>query len=124
MEIWTKHRGGRSGVLRFAAGTLALVLWAGAAAAQTFPDLTAIDTKLTRGESKKADVLLVVGEPQGTGGAMIPTDGMAKEVWYYENLRVKFLQLKGRQQVLLVFFRGEVYDGYLWFDVHQDMHFK
>ena len=111
-------------VLATALLCLAVVVPAKLALGQDFPDLTNLDGKLTRGVTKKADVVLAIGEPQGTGGAVLPTDGTGKEVWYYENIRVKILQMKGRQQVLLVFFRGEVYDGYLWFDVHQDMHFK
>ena len=90
------------------------------ALAQEFLDLTTAGDGLVRGVSEKSDVVLAFGEPQGTGGAMLPTDRTAKEVWYYENIQAQILSLKGRQQVLLVFFKGDLYDGYFWFDVRQD----
>lgn len=106
---------------------LVLALVAGAprtASGQDLPALGVIDAKLTRGASTKSDVVLVFGEPQGTGGAFIPTDKVAKDIWYYENVKIEMMAMKSRQQVLLIFFRGEIYDGYFWFDNRQTLGFK
>jgi hypothetical protein len=106
---------------------LVLVLVAGAprtASGQDLPALAAIDARLTRGTSTKSDVVLVFGQPQGTGGAFIPTDKIAKDIWYYENVKIEMMAMKSRQQVLLIFFRGKIYDGYFWFDINQTMGLK
>ena len=100
-------------VLALVAGAPRTVFW------QDLPALGEINAKLTRGTSTKSDVVLVFGEPQGTGGAFIPTDNIAKDIWYYENVKIEMMSLKSRQQVLLIFFRREIYDGYFWFDSRQ-----
>jgi len=86
-----------------------------ASGADRFPPTSQLD-KLFRGKSTKADVLLALGEPQGSGGALIPTDRGLREIWYYEDSTASGLfKLELKQNVLLIFFRGEQYDGYLWF---------
>jgi len=81
-------------------------------------------TELVRDKSTKADVLRALGEPDGTGrfggwhgvrGARHAQLGPA-EVWYYEDSKVTMgLNLRQKLGVMLVFFKGEVFDGYLWF---------
>lgn len=68
---------------------------------------------LTRGVTTRADVLLALGEPRGSGGAVIEPGASPEEIWLYE-----FVKTDGKEialQILLVFFDGERYDGHLWF---------
>ena len=86
------------------------------AAAERYPSAPSLDAKLIRGQSTKADVLLLLGEPHGTGGARVPTVRDMREVWYYEDNRQSGLfTMTMTQNIFLVMFRGDRYDGYLWF---------
>ncbi len=51
---------------------------------QAFSRIDRLETELERGVSTKADVLTMLGEPDGSGGAMFPTASQASDVWYYE----------------------------------------
>jgi hypothetical protein len=87
-----------------------------AAAADKFPSAPALDAKLVRGKSTKADVLLLLGEPQGRGSTRVPTTRDLREVWYYEDNRQSgVFTMTMTQNIFLVMFRGDRYDGYLWF---------
>ncbi len=68
-------------------------------------------------KSTAADVRAALGEPRGHGRARYTADQPLRKVWFYE-----FLQIKGDQvgvNILLVFFRGDRYDGYLWFSAEE-----
>jgi hypothetical protein len=68
---------------------------------------------LTRGVSTKADVLLLLGEPRGSGGAHVSPESKAEVIWLYE-----FMRMEGKEaslEILLVFFDEDRYDGHLWF---------
>jgi hypothetical protein len=112
---------------------LILALWAGSAAAQAavgtgaFPNARAIESQLKRGVSTKSDVQRVLGVPGGAGGALLPGFGdqsqslASYQIWYYEDIEVtdfkseeRLLTMKMRQQILAVFFKGEVFHGYFW----------
>jgi len=93
----------------------------------TFPNAMAIDAQLKRGVSTKTDVQRVLGVPNGSGGALLPGYGERSEqvdryqLWYYEDIEVTelkgegdVLNMKLRQQILAVFFKGEVFHGYFW----------
>ena len=102
-------------VLVLAAGSL-MALSQQTRGEDRFPVSESLDSKLIRGKSTRADVLLALGEPQGSGGALVPTDRTPQEIWYYADSTASGLfKLELKQNVLLVFFRGEQYDGYLWF---------
>ncbi len=118
----------RLGVL---AGALTALLVAGCAVqttkTQAFSRIDQIETDLRRGITNKADVLLLLGEPDGAGAlggfdALRGPDGAGKgpiDAWFYE-----FIQIKGDQvgvNILLVFFQGDRYDGYLWFSAKELM---
>lgn len=88
---------------------------------QAFSQTDALGTELRRGVSTKADVLLLLGEPDGSGG-LGGFDALrgpeharlgAEDAWYYENLAVTLSHAD--QDILLVFFLGDIFDGYLWF---------
>ena len=63
--------------------------------------------------STKNDVLLTLGEPRGYGAARLDPSFTPQRVWLYEHnvTEGKNIQLT----MLLVFFSGDTYDGYMWF---------
>ncbi len=115
----------RLGVL---AGALTALLLAGCAVqttkSQAFTRIDRIESDLRRGSTTKADVLLLLGEPDGAGAlggfdALRGPDGAGKgamDAWYYESVKASILGgLELNQDVLLVFFEGDTVDGFLWF---------
>ena len=111
------------------AGVLTALLVVGCATqfakTQAFSSIDQIETDLRRGITTKADVLLLLGEPDGEGAlggfdALRGPDGAGKgplDAWYYESTKASILGgLKVNQQILLVFFEGDTVDGFLWFD--------
>ena len=108
----------------FAAGCAAQKLTTGA-----FREVSRLETELRRGVSTKADVERVLGDPNGSGHAVLPRDPRPREVWYYEDTEITGSKSLGyrrelgadlhirdlRQRVLLVFFEKEVFDGFMWY---------
>ncbi|MBU6498157.1 MAG: hypothetical protein KGJ41_02420 [Rhodospirillales bacterium] len=103
------------------------LLLAGCAAPPTvtsgaFRNVAAIGTSLHRGSSTKTDVRALLGVPNGDGmSAFRNVAGGPREVWYYEDIEMTGAKFSGsimtmamRQQWLLVFFKGDTFDGYLW----------
>ena len=82
-----------------------------------------LEGELQRGISTKMDVRRLLGAPKGTGGSALPPDSRPREVWFYQDIEVTDIRSEGkgilrmnqRQQVLLVFFEKEVFDGFMWF---------
>jgi len=76
-----------------------------------------LEEVLRRGVSSRADVEELLGQPNGTGSLMFPEQHRAREIWFYERVEVKSVRnaLVMQQDVLLVFFRHDVYDGFMWF---------
>ena len=102
-----------------------------------FPKVGGIETQLKRGVSKKADVQRVLGIPNGSGGALLPGFGDRSEqvdayqIWYYEDIEAtditseeNVMKMKMRQQILAVFFKGEVFHGYFWATNASDLETK
>jgi hypothetical protein len=96
-----------------------------------FVNTAQIERQLTRGASKKADVQKLLGIPGGTGqldwmpppGETPPALGAGpRDIWFYNDIEATDMQsspdgyvtMKVRMQILLVFFKGDVFDGYLW----------
>jgi hypothetical protein len=63
--------------------------------------------------STKNDVLLTLGEPRAYGAARLDPNFKQQSVWEYEYTVAegKNIQLS----MLLIFFTGDEYDGYMWF---------
>jgi hypothetical protein len=80
---------------------------------QALTQLDRLETDLTRGVSKKSDVLFLLGEPDGSGGALFPTASNSNDVWYYEATKASLSNLD--QRVLLIYFEEERFAGYQWF---------
>jgi len=87
-----------------------------------FTQVERVQTDLQRGMSTKLDVQRVLGTPKGTGSAELPLDPRPREIWYYSDIELTKIRSEGRgvlrgdvrQQVLLVFFREGVLDGFMW----------
>ncbi len=115
-------------LLGILAGALTAFLVTGCAVqttkTQAFSRIERIESDLRRGITSKADVLLLLGEPDGAGAlggfdALRGPDGAGKgpiDAWYYESVKASILGgLEVTQDVLLVFFEGDTVDGFLWF---------
>lgn len=87
-----------------------------------FRDAGAIGTTLTRGVASKADVQKLLGVPNGYGSSLfINVPGGPRDIWYYEDVAVEgmrserdVLKADVRLQMMLIFFKGDRFDGYLW----------
>ncbi len=99
-----------------------------------FPEVGRIESELQRGVSTRMDTQRLLGAPDGFGDSLLPgrpkqgsgwryEDLKARDIWYYEDVEVTGTQSAGggvmhidiRQQVLLIFFDGEKFDGFMWF---------
>lgn len=91
-----------------------------------FAEARRIDEELRRGVSTKSDVERLLGKPNGSGASRLPLT-TPREVWFYHNIETGDAKVEGRasggginvrvdtrQQVLLVFFDGDKFDGYMW----------
>jgi hypothetical protein len=112
-------------VLLLAVFLLTVPLKALAASATTgpFTRVDRIETNLQRGISTKIEVEQILGKPQGHGGSILPTETTAHEIWFYQDVEITnmkgepggIIRASQRQQILLLFFRGHTYDGFLWY---------
>ena len=77
------------------------------------PDTTRLEESLKPETSTRDDVLEVLGEPRNGGGAMLPLHDSPRDMWvyYYE----EGTMTDDRRIFLFVFFKEDLYDGYLWF---------
>lgn len=82
---------------------------------QALSRIDQLESELTRGVSTKADVLFLLGEPSGSGGAMLPTASYANDVWYYEASHASALSGVLNLRILLVYFTDNTYSGFMWF---------
>lgn len=125
-----------AGVLRRALyAACVLALWNAAGFAQplgsgVFHKVGAVEAQLARGASTKGDVQALLGVPNGTGASLFPVTSAGRvqswdkrEIWYYEDIEADLAPGAGqggahrldiRTQILLVFFKGELFDGYFW----------
>ena len=111
---------GLVGVLLFA-GVLGSGCASGSAStARAFSDVRQL-TSLERGVATRRDVQRLLGAPDGSGHALLPGDDTPLDLWYYEDLSITDVkQVAGgfrgrvRQQILLVSFRGDAFEGYMW----------
>ncbi len=88
-----------------------------------FTQVNRLESDLQRGTSTKMDVRRVLGAPKGMGNAVFHPDPTPRAVWFYDDLEMTDSQSVGggvlqvwiRQQILLVYFKDEVFDGFMWF---------
>ena len=83
-----------------------------------------LTTDLQRGVSSMADVRRVLGEPNGSGGYLFPIGTGEGPIWFYESVKIDTSSRKIdlQQDILLVFFKGDRFEGFLWFsDASKEM---
>lgn len=92
---------------------------AGCATKMTFGTLPKTEAlgSLRPGSSTQDDVLKALGKPPSKGAFRALPDLKARSIWAYEYEEAE--GTKSSQKVLLVYFDGEVFDGYLWFSSAQ-----
>ena len=94
-----------------------------------FHQLEEIPLKLRRGIARTEDVKVLLGEPTGRGYTILPPEHNQYEILYYQDMEFKvheekqsmdesgttlIIPIDVRQQILLIFLRGGVFEGYLW----------
>ena len=89
---------------------------------QVSRELTRVETDLKRGVSTRADVLTLLGQPDGRGGATFVTVSWQADIWYYESTSISLTGF-GNQKILAVFFKGNLFNGYFWFSNDLDVHY-
>ena len=82
----------------------------------TLPKTEALDT-LSPSVSTSADVLRVVGQPQGYGVVVHRAGAPTGDVWFY---RYQIItggggESKTKSKILFVFIDRDIYEGYLWY---------
>jgi hypothetical protein len=108
--------------IKFSLSCLLITIFAGcmpahqATRAKTF-NVQALETYLRRGISTTADVELVLGKPNGTGGILIPQDPRPRLAWFYDRIQMDIAgkKIDMAQDVVLVYFKGDYFDGFMWY---------
>jgi len=91
--------------------------------AEAFRDTRLLETQLKRGVSTMEDVRRVLGEPTGSGAVFLASvQKSPQEIWFYQDIELTDikssqgqLDVKIRQQILVVFVRDQLFDGFMWF---------
>lgn len=91
--------------------------------AEAFRDTRLLETQLKKGVSTMEDVRRVLGEPTGSGAVFLSSVQQSpQEIWFYQDIELTDikssqgqLDLKIRQQILVVFVRDRLFDGFMWF---------
>jgi hypothetical protein len=107
-------------VLTLAAGLAACSGTARLEAGRAF-DPAVLESVLRPGVSSSADVRAALGEPFGQGGALLPFHDSPRIAWTYfhesgmVNLSGSSMDMADDRIYLFVFFKGDIFDSYLWF---------
>jgi hypothetical protein len=79
-----------------------------------------VETALHPGLSTKVDVQQILGAPYGSGSAMMPYHDRPRETWIYfldrGSVDLSSGHAEERFSYLFVFFQGDRFDSYIWFD--------
>jgi hypothetical protein len=76
-------------------------------------DTAKLEQELRPKASTMDDVRRILGPPEAVGSAMLPVHASPRALWYYAYAEGSLSD--ARQQVLLVFFDHNLYDGYMWY---------
>jgi hypothetical protein len=107
-------------VLAMAAGLAACSGTARLEAGRPF-DPAVLESVLRPGVSSTAEVRAALGEPYGQGGALLPFHDGPRTTWTYfhesgmVNLSGSSMDMADDRTYLFVFFKGDIFDSYLWF---------
>ncbi len=92
------------------------------------PNTVSLVSALQQKQSTKEDVFKLLGLPQGYGMMRLSKLSNPRVVWFYEGME-GISTLSGSDstingKMLLIFFDGEKYDGYMWFPLSLTMQYK
>jgi hypothetical protein len=86
------------------------------------PAVAPLTSELVLGVSTRDDVRRSLGDPSGDGQYLFIADYLPREAWLYHEIKLTDAKavhdtvvMNMRHQVLLVFFKGDRYDGYMWY---------
>ena len=86
------------------------------------PSVAPLTSDLVLGQSTRDDVRRSLGDPSGEGAYLFIVDYLPREAWLYHEIKLTDAKamhdtvvMSMRHQVLLVFFKGDRYDGYMWY---------
>lgn len=90
---------------------------------EAFHDTKPLETRLKKGVSTIDDVKRALGEPTGSGAVFLASvQQRPEEIWFYQDIELANikasqgqLDLEVRQQILMVFVRDGIFDGFMWF---------
>jgi hypothetical protein len=90
-----------------------------------FRDTKLLETELKKGTSTVEDIKRILGEPTGSGAVFLasanqpPTDLLFYQDIEATGMKVSdakgAIELEFRQQILVVFVRDGLFDGFMWF---------
>jgi len=91
--------------------------------ADAFRDTRLLETQLKKVVSTMEDVRRVLGEPTGSGAVFLASvQKSPQEIWFYQDIELTDfkssagqIDAKIRQQILVVFVRDQLFDGFMWF---------
>ncbi len=81
----------------------------------TRPRIELVETALEVGETRRGQVLEILGPPDGAGRASLPMHPEPRAVWNYTEQDASWDRFSFRS--LLLFFDDEVLSGYLWYTI-------
>jgi len=86
------------------------------------PSVAPLTSELVIGQSTRDDVHRSLGDPSGDGEYLFVADYVPRQAWFYHDIKLTDAKavhdtvvMNMRNQVLLVFFKGDRYDGYMWY---------
>lgn len=90
---------------------------------EAFRDTGQLERALVKGVSSRDDIKRVLGEPTGAGAVFLASVQQSPgEIMFYQDIELTDvkssqgqLDLKVRQQILVVFIRDQGFDGFMWF---------
>jgi len=111
-------------------GAICLILLAGCmpqrvSTIDEFRDTKLLETQLKKGTSTVEDIKRILGEPTGSGAVFVASaNHPPADILFYQDMELtdmkvsdakKAIELKFRQQILVVFVRDGLFDGFMWF---------
>ncbi len=81
----------------------------------TRPRIELVETALEVGETRRGQVLEILGRPDGAGRASLPMHPESRAVWNYAEQDASWDRISYRE--LMLFFDDEVLSGYIWYTI-------
>jgi hypothetical protein len=81
----------------------------------TRPRIELVETALEVGDTRRGQVLEILGPPDGAGRASLPMYPEPRAVWNYAEQDASWDRISYRE--LMLFFDDEVLSGYIWYTV-------